>query len=181
MQLAETLPENLPASVLVVLHIGANPSALPTLLSDSGPNPAAHATDGEPLAHGRIVVAPPDHHLLVQDGKLRLSRGPKEHFTRPAIDPLFRSAAIDCGSRVIGVVLTGNMDDGTAGLQAIKQRGGLAVVQDPATAIAADMPTSALQYVEVDHCAPLESLGGKLGTLVQQLAPPVYGPPSREL
>jgi two-component system chemotaxis response regulator CheB len=171
-QLAHDLPAHFPASVLVVQHIGANPSTLPALLSSVGPNPASHAQDGELLKQGHIFVAPPDHHLLISAGKLKLSRGAKEHFSRPAIDTLFRSAAIECGSRAIGVVLTGTLDDGTAGLHAIKQCGGMAVVQDPASAFASSMPASALRYVEVDFCLPLEQIADKLAGLVDDNAPP---------
>jgi two-component system chemotaxis response regulator CheB len=179
-RLASDLPANFPASVLVVQHIGANPSTLPALLSSAGPNPASHAQDGEPLRQGHIAVAPPDHHLLICAGKLKLSRGPKEHFSRPAVDTLFRSAAIECGPRAIGVVLTGTLDDGTAGLQAIKRCGGLAVVQDPASAFAPSMPASALQYVEVDYCLPLEQIAKRIATLVIDDAPPRHALP-REL
>ena len=167
-QFATDLPPAFPASVLVVQHIGANPSTLPALLSSAGPNPASHAKDGEPLKHGHIVVAPPDHHLLISAGKLKLSRGPKEHFSRPAVDILFRSAAIECGPRAIGVVLTGTLDDGTAGLRAIKQCGGIGIVQDPASAFAPSMPASALQNVQVDFCLPLEQIAKKLLSLVSE-------------
>src|SRR5205814_1206657 len=99
-------------------HIGTNPSILPELLMRAGPLEASHALDGQPLTPRHIHVAPPDQHMLVDGRSIRLSRGPKEHHTRPAIDPLFRSAAISWGPAAIGVVLTGFMDDGTAGLQA---------------------------------------------------------------
>ena len=165
--LASALPQDFPAAVLVVLHIGSHPSSLPALLSHCGPLRATHAGDGEPIAAGHIHVAPPDHHLLVDAGRLRLSRGPKEHHSRPAIDPLFRSAALARGPDVVGVVLTGRLDDGTAGLQAIKQCGGIAVVQDPADADEPSMPDSALRYVQVDHCVPLASLAGLLTSLVR--------------
>jgi two-component system chemotaxis response regulator CheB len=171
-QLASQLPPEFPATVLVVLHVGTHPSSLPFILGVAGLNPAEHAVDGQVLVTGRILVAPPDHHLLLEDGVVRLTRGPKEHHTRPAIDPLFRSAAITFGPRVIGVVLTGLLDDGTAGLQAIKALGGLAVVQDPATAEEPSMPRSALQAVAVDHCVPLEGMAELLVRLVQQ---PVEG------
>jgi two-component system, chemotaxis family, protein-glutamate methylesterase/glutaminase len=171
-ELAHDLPAHFPASVLVVQHIGANPSTLPALLSSVGPNPASHAQDGELLKPGHIIVAPPDRHLLISAGKLKLSRGPKEHFSRPAVDTLFRSAAIECGPRVIGVVLTGTLDDGTAGLQAIKQCGGMAVVQDPTSAFASSMPASALRFVDVDFSLPLEQIAKRLATLVTDNAPP---------
>jgi two-component system, chemotaxis family, protein-glutamate methylesterase/glutaminase len=149
--LAAALPEKFPAAVLIVLHVGASDSILPQLLAAAGPNTAAHAHDGEALRYGHLMVAPPDHHLLLDQGKARLTRGPKENFARPAIDVLFRSAALEHGPRVIGVVLTGRLDDGTAGLQAIKRCGGVAIVQDPATAEAPNMPASALEYVKIDY------------------------------
>ena len=173
LKLSSALPEQFPAPILVVLHIGANTSVLPMLLSAHGNNRAVHAEDGQPLEKATIYVAPPDHHMLVQDGRIRLSRGPKEHHTRPAVDPLFRSAALAAGPRVVGVVLTGRLDDGTAGLSAIKQCGGIAVVQDPAEAEHPGMPRSALQSVAVDHCLPLEGIAAQLQRLVTSLPAPV--------
>jgi two-component system chemotaxis response regulator CheB len=157
-RLAASLPETLAAPVLVVLHVGAHPSALPEVLSYRGRLPAEHAHDGQSPEPGRIYVAPPDHHMLVVDNSLRLNRGPKEHHARPAIDPLFLSAALARGPEVIGVVLTGMLDDGTFGLQAIKRCGGTAVVQDPADAVEPSMPLSALRHVDVDHCVPLDEM-----------------------
>jgi two-component system chemotaxis response regulator CheB len=175
--LVSGLPAGFPAALLIVLHIGSHRSIMPALLSSSGPLEAAHATDGEPLVPGRIRVAPPDHHLLVEGQRLRLSRGPKEHHTRPAIDPLFRSAAMTMGPAVVGVVLTGRLDDGTAGLQAIKAHGGIAVVQEPGDAAEPSMPTSALKYVQVDHCVPLASMADVLMTLVgMEVVPPAVVP-----
>jgi two-component system chemotaxis response regulator CheB len=170
LELSASLPHNLPAPVLVVLHIGANPSVLPSLLSAHGHNRAVHAQEGQRLEDGVLYVAPPDHHMLVEDGRIRLSHGPKEHNTRPAIDPLFRSAALAHGRGVIGVLLTGELDDGTAGLKAIKDCGGLAIVQDPADAEHPSMPASALRTVAVDRCVPLSELGA---TLVRMLDEPV--------
>jgi two-component system chemotaxis response regulator CheB len=178
--LAAGLPADFAAAVCVVLHVGAFRSSLPELLAAVSALPAAHAAPGDALRPGRILVAPPDHHLLLQDGAVLLTRGPKEHHTRPAVDPLFRSAALSHGPRVIGVLLTGALDDGTAGLQAIKDCGGLAVVQDPATAEEPGMPRSALQAVEVDHCVPLERMAPLLVELVQRAAPmPGPVPPPR--
>jgi two-component system chemotaxis response regulator CheB len=179
--LASNLPADFAAPILVVQHIGANPSILPQLLSHAGPLPAAHGEDGEALAPGRIRVAPPDHHMLVEGGRIRLSRGPKEQYARPAIDPLFRSAAVSCGARTIGVLLTGALDDGTEGLQDIKARGGIAVVQDPRDAEVPSMPESALRHVEVDHRAPVAAIGPLLASLVAQPAPEAPGAPRREL
>jgi two-component system chemotaxis response regulator CheB len=155
LQLAAALPADLAAPMLVVLHVGEQPSVLPSLLARNAQLQVSHARDGDTLRAGHVYVAPPDQHMLVAGDRIRLSRGPKEHHTRPAIDPLFRSAALAHGPDVIGVVLTGNLDDGTAGLQAIKARGGIAVVQDPDDAAAPSMPTSALRYVDVDHCVAL--------------------------
>jgi two-component system chemotaxis response regulator CheB len=154
--------------VLIVQHIGAHQSVLPDILSKSGPLPARHAVDGAPLEVSRIYVAPPDHHMLVVGHALRLTRGPKEHHARPAVDPLFLSAALARGPDVVGVVLTGYLDDGTAGLQAIKHCGGTAVVQDPADASVPGMPLSALQHVEVDHCVTVAQLPGLLTSLARQ-------------
>ncbi|MDB5931100.1 MAG: CheB methylesterase, partial [Polaromonas sp.] len=131
LELALTLPRNFPAPILFVQHIGAHRSELSRLVSASGPNPAVTATDGSQPTPGTIHIAPPDHHMLIDKGLIRLTRGPKEHHARPAIDPLFRSAALEYGPRAIGVILTGMLDDGSAGLRAIKECGGLAVVQDP--------------------------------------------------
>lgn len=165
------LPADFPAPVLVVLHIGNHRSLLPELLSNAGPLPAAHARHGEPLQPGRIYIAPPDHHMLLLERSLQLTRGPKQHHARPAIDPLFRSAALARGPDVVGVVLTGMLDDGTAGLHAIKQAGGLAVVQDPDDAAEPSMPGSALRHVEVDHCVPLERMPGLLRSLAALPSP----------
>ena len=174
--LAAGLPADFQAAVCVVLHVGAFKSTLPELLAAVSPLPAVHAATGDTIGPGRILVAPPDHHLLVHDGAVRLTRGPREHHTRPAVDPMFRSAALSHGPRVIGVLLTGGLDDGSAGLQAIKACGGLAVVQDPAEAEDPSMPGSALQAVDVDHCVPLERIAPLLVQLVAQAAPAVPPP-----
>jgi two-component system chemotaxis response regulator CheB len=165
MRMARALPAPLPAAICIVLHVGALPSRLAQLLEAAGHHPAHQAEDGEALERGTIHVAPPDRHLLLQDGRLRLGHGPKEHHTRPAIDPLFRSAAIDAGARVIGVVLTGRLGDGAAGLQAIRACGGLALVQDPSDAEVPDMPRAVLRATEVDHCEPLDQLIATIGRL----------------
>jgi two-component system, chemotaxis family, protein-glutamate methylesterase/glutaminase len=167
-QIAADLPADFPVPVVIVLHIGANSSTLPDLLAAAGPNTASHAQNGEPLRAGHLFVAPPGQHLLVNDGSLRLTQGPKENWARPAIDPLFRSAALSFGTRAIGIVLTGNLDDGTAGLQAIKSCGGIAIVEDPATAFAPSMPASALESVAVDYVLPIEAIGDRLQELTMQ-------------
>ena len=163
---ATALPPDFPAAVFVVLHIGAHKSQLPALLNLSGNLPASHAKDGEPIYPGRIYVAPPDHHLVIEHEHMRLTRGPRENWARPAVDPLFRSAARAYGADVIGVVLTGGLNDGTAGLFEIKQAGGTTIVQDPDDAANPSMPRSALQHVEVDHRTTLRSLPTLLTALV---------------
>src|SRR5581483_4467393 len=124
--------------------------------------------DGEPIQPGRVYIAPPDHHLMVEKGRLRLIRGPMENRHRPAIDPLFRSAARTYKGRVIGVILTGNLDDGASGLLAVKACGGIALVQDPDDAEFPDMPRNALNRVKADHQVPLAEMGPLLAKLVRQ-------------
>lgn len=159
LKLASMLPAGLPAIVAITLHIGAQQSILPELLSRRGPNRAVHPRQGERPVEGTIYVAPPDHHLLLAPEAITLSRGHPENHVRPAIDPMFRSAAMEWGEGAIGVVLTGELRDGTAGLAAIKRCGGIAIVQDPADALAKGMPQSALDNVAVDHCLPLDRIG----------------------
>src|SRR5437660_7226310 len=167
--LVAKLPKDLPAAILVVLHVAPDhKSMLPRLLTGAGPIPAAHAKGGEALGPGRIYVAPPDHHLVVDDGVVRLTRSPREGGHRPAVDTLFRTAARFHGTRVIGVVLSGALDDGTAGLVAVKQRGGLAVVQDPRDALCGDMPRSAMENVAVDHCLPAAEIGSLISRLTRE-------------
>lgn len=163
------LPRDLPASVVVVNHIPPGvPSALPGILANAGPLGAKRAEDGERLAPGMVYVAPPDRHVLIERGRLRLTRGPRENRVRPCIDALFRSAAVDLGPRTIGIVLSGTLDDGTAGLWAIKDRGGVAIVQDPSEAQYPDMPQSALEHVEVDHVLPAAEIGAKIAALTRE-------------
>lgn len=180
-KLTSGLAADFPAPILVVQHIGSHPSMLPQLLMRSGPLPAAHARDGERIAAGRIHIAPPDYHMLVEDDFIRLSHGPKEQYTRPAIDPLFRSTAVSWAERTVGVLLTGLLDDGTEGLQDIKRSGGVAVVQDPQDAEVPSMPMSALRYVEVDYRAPVASIGALLTALVAQPAPVASAAPIRDI
>ena len=160
------LPADLPATVLVVLHVPRDaPSALPNILTRSGPLPATPAVDGEPLLPGRILVAPADRHLLVLDGRVRLSRGPADNGHRPAIDPLFRSAAQAGGARVIAVVLSGSRDDGAVGAAAVAAHGGVVLVQSPDEALYPSMPRAALARTEPAHVAPAASLGKLIGEL----------------
>ena len=180
-RLVAGLPARMGASVFVVWHTAPGiKSVLPSVLSKAGPLPAAHAADGDPIEPGRIYVAPADHHMLLERGYIRIARGPKENRFRPAIDPLFRSAAYVYGPRVIGVVLTGALDDGTAGLWTIKLRGGTAVVQEPSEALINSMPLNALANVEVDHQAPVAEIGPLLGRLAEQPAPAVREIPQDE-
>jgi two-component system chemotaxis response regulator CheB len=166
--IVSTLPADLPAALFVVQHLPASgPSLLPELLDAVSPLAARHPADGEPVRHGAIYAAPPDHHLVIQPGHVHLVRGPKENGFRPAIDATFRSAAYAYGRRVIGVVLTGMLDDGTAGLLAIKRRGGLALVQEPREAAYPSMPESACRYVDVDIVCPLAEIANQLIRLVQ--------------
>ena len=155
------------ASFFLVLHLPAeSSSALPTILSRASGLPAIHPEDCSPIMPGTIYVAPPDYHLMLERGIVRVTHGPKENRHRPAIDPLFRSAALVYGPRVIGVNLTGALDDGTAGLLAIKRSGGIAIVQDPREALYASMPRSALMHVKVDYVLPLDDIGRQLTQLV---------------
>ncbi len=161
-----SLPARTRASFFVVLHLTPyNKSYLPNILSRSGQLLAVHAEDRMPIRPGLIYVAPPDRHLLLHDGVVRLGRGPKENRQRPAIDVLFRSAAKAFGHRVAAVLLTGNLDDGVSGLLHVRERGGLVLVQDPEEALYPDMPRAALRALKPDHCLPLE----ELETLVKKL------------
>jgi len=172
-ELVGDLPRDLPAALLVVVHTSPeSPNVLDHILARAGKLPASLAQNGERPQPGHIYVSRADHHLLIDaDGLLRLSRGPKENRFRPAIDPLFRSAAAYYGPRVIGVVLTGWLDDGTAGLWAIKEHGGIAVVQHPEDAIAPSMPLNALKHVEVNHVVPLAKMPALLASLAHGPAP----------
>ena len=167
--IAASLPEHLSAPVCVVLHTSPeSPAILSDLLNRVGPLRVVTASNRERLAPGTIYVAPPDSHLLVEPGTLRLTKGPKENRFRPAIDPLFRSAAQVYGPAVIGVILTGNLDDGTAGLWAIKHLGGIAVVQDPSDAMFPGMPRSALEHVDSDYVVRLTEIGPLIADLTSK-------------
>jgi two-component system chemotaxis response regulator CheB len=153
------LPSGLPIAFFVALHTSPRrPSRLPAILERTGRLPAEHPRNGEKIMPGRIYVAPPDFHLMVGKGVVHLSRGPKEHNFRPAIDPLFRSAAQVYGQSVVGVLLSGLLDDGVEGLKEIKRHGGLAIVQTPAEALFPDVLQSALAKVGIDHCAPVAQI-----------------------
>lgn len=165
--LVSRLPQDFEASLFVVVHLSADsPGILPSILERAGKLPALPARDGDAILPGRIYVAPPDHHMLLEAGHIRVTRGPRENRFRPAIDPLFRSAAYAYGPQVLGVILSGALDDGTAGLWAIKDRGGLAIVQEPDEAINPSMPLNALRYVRVDHRLPVAEIAQVLTRLV---------------
>lgn len=166
------MPAGTSATVFVVMHISASAtSLLPRLLERANWLPAFHPVDGEPLRPGHIHVAPPDHHLLVRDGNVLIRRGPRENRTRPAIDPLFRSVAVAFGTRTVGVVLSGMLDDGTSGLRAIHRCGGLCVVQDPEDAEWPGMPSSAIARNAVDHVVGIDAMSVLLAQLTATQAP----------
>jgi two-component system, chemotaxis family, protein-glutamate methylesterase/glutaminase len=172
------LPADLPAALFVVVHTAPNaPGALGRILDRAGLLPADLARDGLAFEPGRVYVAPPDLHLLLDDGHMLLRRGPRENLSRPAIDPLFRSAAAAHGARVSGLLLSGMLYDGASGLRAIKRCGGIAVVQDPADALYPDMPRHALQLGDVDYCPSAADLSQLLAALVAEPAGPSPGVP----
>lgn len=163
------LPAQLPAAVFIVLHLAPNaPSKLAQILDLAGPLPVRRPADGDPILPGHIYVPTPDMHLLVQENHIRLTHGPKENRARPAVDVLFRSAAFYHGQRVIGIVLSGNLDDGTAGLWAVKQHGGIAMVQSPEDAQFPSMPLNALKCIEVDHVLPVADMPHTISSLVHE-------------
>ncbi|AOM79638.1 chemotaxis protein CheB [Pedobacter steynii] len=169
-RIVQGLPPDLDASIFIVWHMSPNiRGILPEVLNKLNTIKAAHAYDNELIVSNRIYVAPPDHHLLIEEGRVRVTHGPKENRFRPAVDPLFRSAAYAYGKRVIGVVLSGGLDDGTAGLWRIKFSGGLAVVQDPNDAEVASMPENALREVEIDYCVALDDMPALLVKLSQEV------------
>jgi two-component system chemotaxis response regulator CheB len=173
LELVRKLPEDLPAAVFVVVHMPAgHTSTLPELLTARGPLPAKHPLHEEKIAPGNIYVAPPDNHLVVRQGSMEVVRGPKENGHRPAADVLFRTASAAYGPRVIGVVLSGYGDCGTAGMMSIKARGGLGVVQTPESAQAPYMPNSVLARVAVDHTIHPAELPGLLARLTRTSAGP---------
>ena len=175
-RLVSGLPAQYRGSVFIVVHIGPEArSELPAILRRVGHLPAMHASDEMPIRAGHVYVAPPDHHLLIEPGHLTVVHGPRENRHRPAIDPLFRSAAWAYGPRVVGVVLTGSLDDGTAGLWAIKSCGGTTIVQDPDEAAHPDMPLNALMHNRIDHRLPID----QIAPLLVRLAGEPFDPPPR--
>jgi two-component system, chemotaxis family, protein-glutamate methylesterase/glutaminase len=174
------LPNDLSAAMFIVQHLSADStgSALLDHLNKVATLPCQFGESGQRFERGRVYIAPPDHHMLVKKGTILVTKGARENRSRPSIDPLFRSAAVAYGGRVIGVILTGQLDDGTSGLQAIARCGGLSVVQDPKDARYPDMPNSALRHVRVDHCVPLASMGSLLVQLVSSRATKQRKPPA---
>lgn len=171
-ELSGRLPSDLAASVLVVVHVGAvRKSLLPEIMQRVSKLPVHHPADGAKLEPGHIYIAPPNHHMMVEDSRIYLVRGPKVNRHRPSIDVMFRSAAANFGGRVIGAILTGSLDDGSAGLLAIKKAGGLTVVQDPSDAMASDMPRNAIRAANPHHIVPLAEIPGLLAELARQPAP----------
>jgi two-component system chemotaxis response regulator CheB len=165
-ELVQGIPANFAGSIFVVLHSAPeSPARLPAILARNTELPVAHARDGEPIRAGRVYVAPPNRHLVLRPGHVHLNSGPRENGSRPAIDALFRSAALEYGARAVGVVLTGTLDDGTAGLLAIAEAGGVTIVQDPDEAAFPEMPTNAATYVDVSHMLPLSGISRLLTRL----------------
>ena len=177
--LASEFSPDLQAAVVVAIHLPSEfRSTLDAILTQDGPLPAIFADDGQALERGHIYIGPPGCHLLVDADRLHLGTGPRENNARPALDPMFRSAALCCGHRAIGVVLTGTLSDGAAGLYAIQQCGGLTVVQDPADAAQSEMPAMALDKVKPDHVVSLKGMPALLEQLVQRRAGPHTRAPS---
>jgi two-component system chemotaxis response regulator CheB len=169
--LASALPRDLPASILIVIHLSSQfRSDLDLILSQAGPLPVAFAKDGESLKRGRIYIGPPERHLLVAGDQLQLGHGPPENHVRPAIDAMFRSVALCCGARAVGVILTGTLCDGACGLEALKQCGGITVVQDPGDAAFPDMPAAALRRSRPDVVLGLPGMPALLKKLVHEPA-----------
>jgi two-component system chemotaxis response regulator CheB len=165
--IVRALPADFPAAIFIVMHLSPlSPSVLPNILGTRGRMKVGGAVDGQPIEPANVYVAPPDMHLLVEPGYMRLSRGPRENRHRPAIDPLFRSAARSYGSRVIGIVLTGMLDDGAQGLHVVKSQGGIAIVQDPEEAAFNPMPLSAMKNNHVDYVLKVAEMPKKIMQLV---------------
>jgi two-component system, chemotaxis family, protein-glutamate methylesterase/glutaminase len=166
-RLVSALPEDLPAAVFVVLHVGPHYSVLPAVLGRRSRLPVAHAVDGEPVEPARVYVAPPDRHLLLEPGVVRVTSGPPQHGLRPAIDPLFRSAALAYRERVAAVVLSGALDDGSLGCRTIIEHGGTTLVQSPDDAAYPSMPRSAIEHDTPSYVGSAEDLALELVELAR--------------
>jgi two-component system chemotaxis response regulator CheB len=166
--MAKSLPGDYDASIFIVQHLSPDAeSILPQMMSRAGPLPASHPSDGEAFEPGHIYIAPPDHHMLVEKDRILVKRGPKENLFRPSVDALFRSAGYMYGPRVVGIVLSGYLNDGSSGLWTVKRMGGVAVVQDPKEALYRDMPAHVLEYVDVDHMVRVSEIGPLLERISQ--------------
>jgi two-component system, chemotaxis family, protein-glutamate methylesterase/glutaminase len=177
-KLVADLPQELPATMLVVLHVLATgTSVLPSILDRAGALPASSARHGERIERGHIYVAPPDHHMVAAGDHIHLTHGPRENGHRPAVDPLFRSAARSYGARVVAVVLSGALDDGTAGLQVVQRAGGTTLVQDPDDALYDGMPRSAIQHGAADHVVELSAMADAICELIDS---PIESPTTTE-
>lgn len=182
MELVKGLPADFPAAIFIVLHLSPfSTNFIPEILSKLGPLEVVEPSDGEPIQYGRIYVAAPDNHLLLENDKIIIKRGPKENRFRPSIDALFRSASNLYGPRVIGVVLSGMLDDGTSGLWSVKRMGGLAIIQDPSDAAFPAMPANVLEYVKVDYQVPVAQLAALLFSLIGETIPKKPKIPTKEL
>lgn len=180
-ELLKALPQTFDAAILVVLHTSSHTGALPAILQRATKLPVSYARDWEPIEKAHVYVAPPDFHLIVEGNLLRVIQGPRENLHRPAIDPLFRSAAITFGRRLIGVVLTGLLDDGTAGLMVVRAQGGETIVQDPKTAMFSAMPENALKQVPQARVLPLTEIPELLMELTKENVPELSHGTSPEL
>lgn len=168
-QILSAFPSDLPAAVMIAMHTAPGGAGrLAAVLDRAGRLPSSMATDGEPILESSIYVAPPNHHLFVNDGVMQLGQGPRENGFRPATDPLFRSAAKSYGHRVVGVILSGGLSDGARGLEEVMRRGGVTVVQDPADAIQPSMPQSALARMSPDHVLPGDQIASELVGIVMR-------------
>jgi two-component system chemotaxis response regulator CheB len=172
-RVARDLPEDLDAAVFIVWHMSPNiRGILPEILNNMGPLPAKEAEDGEAMKRGMIYVARPDHHLLLENSYVRVTRGPKENLFRPAVDPLFRSAAYEYGPRAVGIITSGALDDGTSGLWSIKMHGGTTVAQDPDDAEIPSMPESAISQITIDHVVPASEIASLIVRLSKEETTP---------
>ena len=168
-EFVKNLPENLNASVFIVLHLSPySKSLLPQILSKAGPLKAGHPEDGEKIKRSKVYLAPPDHDLLLEEDRMRITKGGVENRFCPSIDNLFRSAASVYGPRVIGVVLSGMLDDGTNGLIAVKKAGGTCIIQQPEDAHFSSMPQHALNEVEVDYIVRVSEMGALIKRLTTE-------------
>jgi two-component system chemotaxis response regulator CheB len=165
-EIVASLPLDFDASIFIVQHVSPDSqSLLPKILSHKGRLKAVHPSDGEVIEKGMIYIAPPDRHMIIEGNRILIKKGPKENRFRPSIDALFRSAAYNYGARVVGVILTGMLDDGTSGMWSVKRLGGTGIIQRPEEAAYPSMPTSVLEYVKIDYILPLSEIADKLNEL----------------